>query len=369
MVTTEYPPYHGGIGRYSSELAGAVARTGSPVTVIAPGSGPTGTASRDVTVDRYGSGDSFASRDVVAIVRRVWRLSRAERPGVIHATDYRAATAVRFARFASRPARRARLVVTVHGTELKGAGRVKAAFQRWLLRPFILVANSDYTAGLAVERLGRVPDRVTPLGVQLADFEWTGTKEEARRSLGVDEELTMVLCVARFEERKAQDVLARSLASLTPEAARRLCVVFVGGGPEDYVRHVAETAALSEVDVRFLGKVPDEQLKACYGAADVFCLLGREHPSRAEGFGLVYLEAAANSLPAIAASVDAIPEVVLDGVTGITVPSDDPAAVAAALERMATQPGLRAGWGRQARERAAGYTWEATRRLTYEPVG
>ena len=95
------------------------------------------------------------------------------------------------------------------------------------------------------------------------------------------------------------------------------------------------------------------------------------HPARWEGFGLVLLEAMLAALPVVATRVSAIPEIVADGESGLLVPPDDPAALAAALERVLADSGLaqRLGEGGLARarsefsvERMAGATADVYRR-------
>src|SRR5262245_7370189 len=84
-----------------------------------------------------------------------------------------------------------------------------------------------------------------------------------------------------------------------------------------------------------------------FEAADVVTL-----PSRSEGFGRVLIEAACLEKPVVASRVGGIPEVVVDGETGLLVPPDDPAALAEALSRLLGDPGLRAKLGAAARLRA-----------------
>ena len=289
-------------------------------------------------VSRFLTSGDFSPRDILRAACCVVGAYFRTRPEVVHATDYRA---LAIARFALPFVRGGRFIVTCHGTELKGAGRVKNLFQRVLMRAVRVVANSEYTAGLFSQRTGRVIGAVTPLGVRGEAFAPGVDQKECRRLLGFDDSDYIVLCVARFESRKAQDVLVDSLAHIAGEVAERLRVVFVGPANGAYADAVYAAGAGSSAQVSFLGAVGEDVLRLAYGASDVFCLLGRPHPARAEGFGLVYLEAASQGLPTIAARVDAIPEVVQDGVTGILVPPDDPAAVASAITTFFGDPGLR----------------------------
>jgi glycosyltransferase involved in cell wall biosynthesis len=117
------------------------------------------------------------------------------------------------------------------------------------------------------------------------------------------------------------DAAAR-LRAIGPELDIRI----VGKGPE-WTALVAHHAALGLGDsVALLGDVSREQLADEYVNADLFCL-----PSVQEGFGIVFLEAMAAGLPVVACRAAAIPEVVLDGVTGALVPPRDPEALAGAL--------------------------------------
>ena len=92
-------------------------------------------------------------------------------------------------------------------------------------------------------------------------------------------------------------------------------------GENDYVRQLKHLVATVDCDIRFLGALPDEQIRDIYGAADFFCLTGVPDSSgRVEGFGLVYLEAAAGGLPSVATAIGGVPDAVLDDETGLLVP-------------------------------------------------
>ena len=100
--------------------------------------------------------------------------------------------------------------------------------------------------------------------------------------------------------------------------------------------------------------MPDDDLAAVYGTADVFAMCCRERWGglEAEGFGIVFLEAAACGLPAVAGRSGGAGEAVDDGSTGFVVDPFDAGAVAGALERLLADPGLRRSLGAAARARA-----------------
>jgi len=75
------------------------------------------------------------------------------------------------------------------------------------------------------------------------------------------------------------------------------------------------------------------------------------HPARWEGFGLALLEAMLASKPVVATNVSSIPEIVVDGETGVLVPPRDASALAAAIDRLVADPALRRRMGEAGRAR------------------
>src|SRR5207245_5777728 len=134
---------------------------------------------------------------------------------------------------------------------------------------------------------------------------------------------------------KGVDVLLRAAATLPG-----LLVEVAGDGPERPGLEAIDPSAT------FLGWQP--RLDDLLARWDVFAL-----PSREEAFGIAALEAMAAGRPVVATRVGGLPELIEDGLTGLLVPPDDPAALAAALARLAADPALRARMGQAARERAA----------------
>lgn len=105
--------------------------------------------------------------------------------------------------------------------------------------------------------------------------------------------------------------------------------------------------------VVFLGQVPMEDLPALFAQATVFAL-----PTLVEPYGLAYLDAMACGLPCVGTRVEAVPEIVRDGETGLLVPPGDPIALASALERLLRDPGLARAMGARGRARvSAGGLW------------
>ncbi|MBM7867976.1 glycosyltransferase [Heliobacterium gestii] len=114
----------------------------------------------------------------------------------------------------------------------------------------------------------------------------------------------------------------------------------VGKGPlASALRDLARKLSVED-HVHLLGAVTDQELAKMYGACDVFVM-----PSKGEGFGIVYLEAAAHRLPAIAGNVDGSVEAVVDGETGLCVNPDDVPAIATAVIDLLQDPERRRQMG------------------------
>ena len=123
------------------------------------------------------------------------------------------------------------------------------------------------------------------------------------------------------------------------------------GGIGDRLEARARRLGLDD-RVRFLGRVPDEDLPAVYRAGDVFAMMCRERWGglEAEGFGIVFLEAAASGVPAIAGRSGGSHEAVIDGETGFVVDPDDVTVLAQRIERVARRARLAHPHGRRARD-------------------
>jgi phosphatidylinositol alpha-1,6-mannosyltransferase len=104
--------------------------------------------------------------------------------------------------------------------------------------------------------------------------------------------------------------------------------------------------------VQFVGLARPDELPAYFASADVFVHPNRVEGEDFEGFGIVFLEAAACGVPQVAGHSGGSDEAVVDGVTGRVVHGDDPIAVAAALAPLVDDPDVRTRMGRAARDRA-----------------
>jgi glycosyltransferase involved in cell wall biosynthesis len=116
----------------------------------------------------------------------------------------------------------------------------------------------------------------------------------------------------------------------------------------------AAAARRAPAGVTFLGPVTTTELPALFSQATVFTL-----PTLQEPFGLAFLDAMACGLPCVGTRIEAVPEIVLDGETGLLVAPGDPVALAGALERLLLDPALARAMGARGRARVlAGCRWQ-----------
>jgi phosphatidylinositol alpha-1,6-mannosyltransferase len=248
--------------------------------------------------------------------------------------------------------------VVVHGAEVSVPGRLpvlRRPVRRVLRGASIVVAAGGFPADEA-RRAARadLPVVVVPPGVDTERFRPLDADERvaARLRFGLDPTAPVVVGVSRLVPRKGFDVLVEAGAVLASRYPG-LQVVVAGTGREQ--RHLIRIANTHHSPTRFLGRVPDADLPALYGCADVFAMLCRNRwrGLEQEGFGIVFLEAAAAGVPSVAGRSGGSAEAVLDGVTGLVVDKPrDVASVAFALDRVLGDPARRDAMAVAARQRA-----------------
>ena len=247
--------------------------------------------------------------------------------------------------------------VLLHGAEVTVPGRLpgsRAALRHVLRGAVRVVAFGGYPAREAERAAGRpLPLTVVPCGIDSSRFQPldVGKRAATRRRYGLDDG-PLVLSLSRLVPRKGMDVLIDASVRLADRFDG--LQVAIGGSGRDRDRLEKRANELG-APVTFLGRVPEEDLPAVYGSADVYAMLCRNRWGglEQEGFGIVFLEAAAAGVPQVAGNSGGAAEAVVDGVTGLVVDRpDDVGAVEDAVARLLADDELRSSMAAAGRSRA-----------------
>jgi phosphatidylinositol alpha-1,6-mannosyltransferase len=153
------------------------------------------------------------------------------------------------------------------------------------------------------------------------------------------------LSVGSLTKKKGFDLVISALAAGLP-GGREFRYLIAGSGPEmESLKALARELGIND-SVEFLGSVSDETKDVCYKRADVFVM-----PSRIEGFGIAFLEAAAHGLCIVGSRAGGIPEAVQDGIAGLLVESENVEELRDILALAARDRDLRLRMGEAARSR------------------
>lgn len=367
LITHEFFPKRGGIATFTEEIAKASASLGYDVEVWAQSAPPAVEKNWPFRLRRL---PLKGTHDLMCQLRLVWQLVR-ERRRLRYATVYLPEPGPMLAMMllqffhAFRPRR---LVLTFHGSEILRFAR--NPFTRWLGRRLIRHATristlSTYTQELLCDHFPEAESKtfLTP-GALRADFAVVPVLPAAPRNK------TVVLTVGRLHPRKGQLLTLQALQALAPEFRDQIEYWLVGShSKQNYERALREAASEADFPVRFFGDVPDDELEQIYSGANIFAMTSINHGDSIEGFGLVYLEAAAHGLPVIAHTVGGVSEAVDDGVTGLLVPPHRPAQLTAAFEKLITDPAQRARLGENGRAWARRNCWKQSAEALFSHQG
>jgi glycosyltransferase involved in cell wall biosynthesis len=305
VLTTSYPRDENDFaGRFVSETVLRLRERGVEMEVVGPGS------YRDFGL-AYGAGvvhnvrrRPWAAPLLLGSMTRAIRRAAA-RADLVHAYWLPLAAP---ATLSGRP-----FVVSLPGTDMELAARAPRLAKPLLRRARVVLAVSQAIAAQA-RGLGAGDVRVVPPGIEIP------------AESGEEADPTEVLFVGRLSPEKGiQDLL---------RAAEGLNLVVIGDGP------------LRATVPNGLGYVAREEVLDHYRrAAVVVC------PSRRDGFPVACAEAMAYGRPVVASAVGGLPDMVVDGETGLLVPPRDPGALRAAIDRLLADADLRRRLGQAARER------------------
>jgi len=228
--------------------------------------------------------------------------------------------------------KRLRIVSYAHGEEISACASSRQL--RFLMKRAhgivdLMLANSRYTAGLLAPYIDSSRVRVMNPGVDVASFNGAAAAGQKWRE----------------EQGYGDRLIIATLGRLDP--AQR--------------RGVAER-------VVFAGSVTAEMKLAIYGGCDVFAMPAVRDGTDVEGFGMVFLEAAACGKPSLAGRDGGQPDAVVEGETGLIVDGTDANTVTTALERLVSDADLRQRLGQQARRHAEKCDWLGVVQRTFDLV-
>lgn len=367
IFTSEFPPYPGGIATYTFEIANAAKSVGLEPIVFAPVTPPSEQVNTTFEV-RYTTPNYYRHHHALRSFFDATKILNKE------PFDYVVAANLNFVIPISLVRSPAKKLAIVHGTDARSRliGYINSFTP---FRPYKafdwIVANSEFTKTQLLRSNSMVSHDhvlVAPLGV--SDYWRAPVRSEEVNKLterfNIPSDRLIVLSVGRIERRKGllQAVLA---ISRLPKEFRNQLTYLIAGREVDpsYAKDLAVAIHNSDADIRTIGVVTQDELRALYHRADILAHTATSDGVAVEGFGLVMLEAAACGLPSLATRVDAIPEVVNDGTTGVLVEDGNAEEISARIVAILQGTLPVKGMAIDCKEHAAAFTWENCARRTF----
>ena len=241
----------------------------------------------------------------------------------------------------------------------------RSTIHRWWLKKNLLAADKVASTSICMalrtkEIMGHtIPISVTPFGVEINRFAIGRSVSKLPYNerpivIGIVKVLAPIYGIDTLIE--AFSLLHQRLLQSNPDIAARLRLRIVGDGPSrQSLEALAGKLRVSHL-TDFVGRVAHDKVPEQLSMMDIFAAL-----SRLESFGVAVIEAGAAEKPVVVSDAGGLPEVVVDGVTGLVVPRDNPELASIALESLVKDSGLRRQMGLAARIHVSKhYSWESS---------
>lgn len=218
-----------------------------------------------------------------------------------------------------------------------------------------ITAISDYTANEINKVLPGLKIKIIPNGVDLE--KWSKKFISSEDILGLR---PYILSVGGVKQRKGFRNSIIAFARIAKEFSDLKYVIVGQIGDANYMAKLQNVVMDNDLNNRviFMGIVSDEKLIALYQNAELFILTPEEHNHHFEGFGLVYLEAAANGLPSIGSRKSGAEDAIKEGVSGLLVNQGDINGIAQVLRKILSDANLKNKFSKEALNWAKENTWD-----------
>ena len=342
-------PYIGGIEVRSSKLLRALRKRGHEFQVITSHLGidlPDEDLFGDIPVHRFAFWHALQPGDMEQLMRvrnRIVALKRTFEPDLVHIDSVGPSV---FFHLSTLQVQSAPLLVTIqHGLlPVQDLSRDSVVWK--ILEAADWITFCSQAARTEMRR--RVAGISSPMSVI-----YNGTEVSPTSPAALSFDSPNLVCLGRLVECKGFDLALRAFAQLVDSFPDATLTVGGDGPAREELEAQAIELGIAE-SVRFTGWIPPDQVPSLINEATVVLV-----PSRFEAFGLVAAEAALMSRPVVATRVGGLPEVVVDGQTGLLVEPEDAAAFATKIASLLSQPDEARRMGQAARRRALSmFNWE-----------
>ena len=364
IVTTEFPPFPGGIATYAYNMALSSKSLGHNVQVIAPNYGLIN-IDDSLDVSRY-SGHSYNKKDLFKIIFNIYKAYKTNSYDIVHAIDWPSVLAV----YIFKIFKKLDFITTIYGTDIFVYKHSKA-FK--LFNPLkvlnstkSIITISQFTTSLLRSNFPNLSANIycSYLGIN-NDF-YNNVKEVDIIGKYNLPNKKIVLSVSRLDERKGHIDTINALNKLPIGLQDEIIYVVIGKKVDDsYYDKLMNEINNSNVSCYYLGAIDFDDLLTFYTKSYIFCMPGKQDDQKVEGFGLVYLEAATKRLPSLAYSLSAVPEVVKHEFTGLLCKEGDINELSQNIKKLILDEEYKNLLGENAYSYSKKFTWEKCAKDTY----
>lgn len=269
-------------------------------------------------------------------------------------------------------ANKPRLVMYAHGEEIVTAKTSRQL--NWMAKLAFhssdcIIANSQSTQKLINNFCGLENVSIVYPGVNIDTFNATDTEVKVhRQKWGFNDKDIVLFSISRMEPRKNHSRILRALAELRAQGLSLSCVLASEGEEKLNLQQQAHDLGISEF-VIFPGYIDDHERVLSFFAADIHIQPSIQSGSMIEGFGIVFIEAAASGTPSIAGNIGGQSEAVLEGETGFVVDGTNQEQINNSIARLAVSSELRQKMGKAGLIWAKKNDWRNISKKTTSIVG
>lgn len=265
-----------------------------------------------------------------------------------------------------------RLVTYVHGEEVVTAQTSRQL--TWMAKfaytsSDCIIANSKSTHNLVSNFCYNSNIHIIYPGVDNASFSFNEAEVTTQRQKwGVIGQNIVLISISRMEPRKNHERILKSISELRKQGIPVIGVMASGGKEKPKLQQLAYDLGISE-HVRFPGYINDRERALSFAAADIHVQPSIQSGSMIEGYGIVFIEAAAAGIPSIAGNIGGQSEAVLDGETGFVIDGSDQKQLTETIKKLAASSKLRKQMGSAGRSWAKKNDWDQVLKQTVLILG